>query len=126
MKKIVTKRSICELKKKVNLECIVSADIELQDRGDYSVGPSPFSDPNSEDPIFINKELNRFSCPASGCSGDVIEFVMRFHSLSFMEALKHLACIGGFELTYVEPTNSRFEPPAHPELEFRDGKGFAA
>ncbi len=103
----------------------MAEDVKLRDCGDYSVGVSPFSDPGSQDPIFLNKELNRFSCSACGRRGDVIEYVMLLYGLSFMSALKHLSEISGIELEYVGK-QKRSLPPPHPELNLRNAREVAA
>lgn len=105
------------LKRLVPIGPIVAMDCELSDRGEYSVGESPFGDPEDPKPIFVNPQLNRFRCAACEESGDVIAYVRRRHGLSFVDAVRYLADLVGYKLEGGKPKR-RITPPSHPELNF--------
>jgi len=80
--------------------------LQLKKLGKNFKGLCPFHDEKT--PSFIvNPEKQIFHCFGCGEHGDVIDFVMKLHSLSFKDALKHLGMKSG------EP------PKPNPEIERR-------
>jgi hypothetical protein len=79
---------IAKSKQSVDLVAIVEgAGVELKRQGKRHVGHCPFHD--DAHPSFVVFE-KRFYCFGCHEHGDVIDFVMRKHGLSFREALKQL------------------------------------
>lgn len=69
---------------------IVGETVELRRSGSRHVGLCPFHGENT--PSFsVNASGQYFHCFGCGESGDVFNYVMKYHSLSFPEALKMLA-----------------------------------
>jgi DNA primase len=67
---------------------VEAAGVELKQHGTRHVGLCPFH--NEKTPSFYIFNDNRFKCFGCGESGDVVDFAMKLHGLSFPDALKHL------------------------------------
>ena len=88
---------IVELKKSIDLVSLVeSSGVALTRSGTRHVGLCPFH--TEKTPSFFVFPGNKFHCFGCGEHGDCIDFVQKFHGLSFQEALKHLGIEQG-ELT---------------------------
>lgn len=69
---------------------VINEHVPLQKRGGRYLGLCPFH--GEKTPSFsVNQERGFFHCFGCKESGDVISFVMKYHSLSFLDALKELA-----------------------------------
>lgn len=76
---------------------LVSAYVTLRRQGRRYVGLCPFH--SEKTPSFtVDRERGLFYCFGCGAGGDVFEFVMRAHGLSFPEALRELARRAGVQL----------------------------
>ncbi len=68
---------------------VISDHVPLQKRGGRYLGLCPFH--SEKTPSFsVNQERGFFHCFGCKESGDVISFVMKYHSLPFLEAVKEL------------------------------------
>jgi DNA primase len=86
----VSREGIDEIKRRNDLaEVVTEHGIELKRRGRTLFGLCPFG---------VIREAGLFHCFGCGAGGDVIGFVVRFHQLSFPEALKRLADRASIEL----------------------------
>jgi DNA primase len=69
---------------------VINEHVPLQKRGGRYIGICPFH--SEKTPSFsVNQERGFFHCFGCKESGDVISFVMKYHSLTFVDALKELA-----------------------------------
>ena len=69
---------------------VINEHVPLQKRGGRYLGLCPFH--SEKTPSFsVNQDRGFFHCFGCKESGDVISFVMKYHSLSFLDALKELA-----------------------------------
>jgi DNA primase len=76
---------------------LVSAYVTLRKQGRRYVGLCPFH--SEKTPSFtVDRDRGLFYCFGCGAGGDVFEFVMRVHGLSFPEALRELARRAGVQL----------------------------
>ncbi|MBC2606094.1 CHC2 zinc finger domain-containing protein [Pelagicoccus albus] len=115
----ISKEKVAEVKRRVSLADIVAQDTDLFDRDGYFVGESPFSGKGNEGPIYVNTDLNRFSCQVTGERGDNIAYIMLRDDVSFLNAVRYLAKIGGIEVSGQSRRPARrLAPPAYPELNF--------
>ena len=79
--------------------------IELRQRGRSLWGLCPFHDDRT--PSFtVDPEKQRFKCFGCGAGGDVIDFTIKRHNLSFKDALKHLGITPG-KPPQVDPKEKR-------------------
>jgi DNA primase len=79
---------------------LVSEHVALRPKGREHVGLCPFHDDRSPSfAVVSHKGTPFYKCFACGVGGNAIDFVMNFHKMSFIEALKFLAARAGIELT---------------------------
>jgi DNA primase len=94
----VSREGIDEIKRRNDLaEVITEHGIELKRRGKTLFGLCPFHQEKTGS-FAVSREAGLFHCFGCGAGGDVIGFVVRFHQLSFPEALRRLADRAGLEL----------------------------
>jgi DNA primase len=104
----VTREGIDEIKRRNDLcEVVIEHGIELKKRGRSYFGLCPFH--QERNPSFaVSREAGLYHCFGCGAGGDVIGFLVRFHGVSFSEALRRLAARSGIRLdALMEP--ARFE-----------------
>ncbi len=76
---------------------VINEVVPLQNRAGRFLGLCPFH--SEKTPSFsVNKDRGFFHCFGCKESGDVIAFMMKYHNLSFVEALQDLAGRYGIEL----------------------------
>lgn len=79
-----------EIRTSVNLVDIISEHIDLKDMGKEHKGLCPFH--SEKTPSFhVSPEKGLFHCFGCGASGNLFGFIMRFHNLDFIEAVKYIA-----------------------------------
>ncbi len=94
----VSREGIDEIKRRNDLaEVVTEHGIELKRRGRTLFGLCPFHQEKTAS-FAVSREAGLFHCFGCGAGGDVIGFVVRFHQVSFPEALKRLADRAGLEL----------------------------
>ena len=82
-----------------DLVTLVGEHVALKPRGREHVGLCPFHEDRSPSMAVVTHKGNAFyKCFACGAAGNAIDFVMNFHKMEFVEALKHLASRAGIEL----------------------------
>lgn len=82
---------------------LVADHISLKPKGREYVGLCPFhNDRNPSMGVAPHKQI--FHCFVCGTGGGAIDFVMKFHGMSYGEALRYLADRAGIELTPWKPT----------------------
>ncbi|MBK5253067.1 MAG: DNA primase [Peptostreptococcaceae bacterium] len=81
---------IDELKSRINIVDVIGRVVSLTKTGSNFKGVCPFH--NEKTPSFIVSETKQiFTCFGCGAKGDAIEFVMKYYSLTFQEAIEKLA-----------------------------------
>ena len=104
---------INRLKQQIDIVDIIKNYVDLKKSGKNYMGLCPFH--QEKTPSFsVNPEKQFYHCFGCGAGGDVINFLMEIDSLSFQEAVKHLASSGGIEL----PDGSKVDKSA---LKVREG-----
>ncbi len=94
----VSREGINEIKRRNDLaEVVIEHGIELRKRGRTLFGICPFHQEKTAS-FAISREAGLFHCFGCGVGGDVIGFVVKFHQISFHEALERLATRTGIEL----------------------------
>jgi DNA primase len=82
-----------------DLVALVGEHVALKPRGREHVGLCPFHDDRTPSMAVVTHKGNAFyKCFACGAAGNAIDFVMNFHKMEFVEALRHLAGRAGIEL----------------------------
>ena len=79
-----------ELRRRVSLSSIIGKKVKLINRGNRMVGLCPFH--QEKTPSFhVRDDEGYYHCFGCGASGDAITFLREQDSLSFMDAIHHLA-----------------------------------
>ncbi|MBN2575235.1 MAG: hypothetical protein JXP73_11790 [Deltaproteobacteria bacterium] len=102
----VSREGIDEIKRRNDLcEVVLEHGIELKRRGRTYFGLCPFHQEKTSS-FAVSRESGLFHCFGCGVGGDVIGFIVRYHQISFREALDRLAARAGIALeTLVEPSS---------------------
>ncbi len=86
-----------EIKSRCNIVDVIGRHVVLKRAGNNYKGVCPFH--NEKTPSFVvseNKQI--FTCFGCGATGDVLEFVQRYHNLDFHGAIEKLADEYGLEV----------------------------
>ena len=94
----MSRTGIDEIKRRNDLaEVVTEHGIELKKRGRTLFGLCPFHQEKTAS-FNVSREAGLFHCFGCGAGGDVIGFVVRFHQVSFPEALRRLSARAGMPL----------------------------
>ncbi len=84
------------LLERVDIVSLIATQIELKSKGSNHLGLCPFH--NEKTPSFsVNSARQFYYCFGCGAKGDAIQFLMDFHSISFIDALKELCQRAGVQ-----------------------------
>jgi len=90
---------------RINIQDVVAEHVSLKRRGTRWVGLCPFH--SEKTPSFtVSPERGLFKCFGCGQGGDVFTFLQTRESLTFMEALRHLADRAGVDLRFSTHSHS--------------------
>jgi len=93
----ISEKAIREIAERVSILEVVSACMQLQKAGRNYKGLCPFH--ADKNPSFVvNPDRNTFHCFGCGVGGDVYGFYMKFHNVSFFDAVQELARQAGIRL----------------------------
>lgn len=111
-----------EIKEQIRMQSdiveIISEVVDLKKRGANYLGLCPFH--NEKTPSFTVSEDKRiFKCFGCGESGDTITFMMKYHGLSYPEALKELAKRLGIHIAEEEQTEEEKQRLSRKDLAFK-------
>jgi DNA primase catalytic core len=94
----ITRDGIDEIKRRNDLcEVVMEHGITLKRRGRSYFGLCPFHEEETGS-FAVSRESGLFHCFGCGAGGDVIGFIVRFHGVTFREALRRLAVRCGIDL----------------------------
>lgn len=83
-----------------DIVAVIGEHLSLRPKGREYVGLCPFHDDHKPSMNVVpHKQI--FCCFSCGAAGNVIDFVMKFHSMDFRQALEFLASRAGIELARV-------------------------
>lgn len=106
----ILSEDIAALRARVAIEDIIGERVTLRRSGGGLTGLCPFHDEGS--PSFsVSPSKGLYLCFGCGESGDVITYVQKTESLTFVEAVERLADKVGFPLRYADPDPSYTPPP---------------
>ncbi|MEM9752639.1 MAG: CHC2 zinc finger domain-containing protein [Planctomycetota bacterium] len=77
---------------------VVGEHVQLRAKGREFAAVCCFHD-DTKPSMYVSPQKQIFKCFACGAGGSVFDFVMKYHKLTFPEALKYLADRAGIELT---------------------------
>ena len=93
----ISNEVINEIRNKTDIVDIVSKYINLTKTGKNYIGVCPFHDDHSPS-MSVSPEKQIFTCFSCGATGNVFKFVMDYENISFVEAIKKIADIGGISV----------------------------
>ena len=112
---MLDKSLIDEISKKADIVTVVGSYLNLVKKGRMYLALCPFHD-DSNPSLQVNPERNTFHCWVDGHSGNAISFVMQYEHVTFVEAVKKVAEIIGFddprlhEKTYIKKIDDNLVP----------------
>ena len=93
----VSDNIIDEIKSRCNIVDVIGRHVALKKAGNNYKGVCPFH--NEKTPSFVVSDTKQiFTCFGCGATGDVLEFVQKFHNLDFHGAVEKLAEEYGIEI----------------------------
>ena len=94
-----------QLRARHRIEDVVAASgVDLRPAGRSLMGCCPFHDDHTAS-LSVGGVRDRFHCFGCGASGDVIDYVIRLHGLTFRDAVAHL------DTQHRSPVSSPVRPP---------------
>lgn len=94
--------AVQQIKDRLNIIDVVSAQVELHKAGRHFKGKCPFH--NEKSPSFhVSPERGTYHCFGCGVGGDIFSFVQAIDGVDFKEALKILAAKANVELVPESP-----------------------
>lgn len=93
----LSQEKITEIRNSVDIVEIISNYITLTPRGRNYFGVCPFHDDNHPS-LSVNREKKIYKCFSCGATGTVFKFIMDYENVSFMEAVKKVADMGGMHV----------------------------
>lgn len=97
---------INDIRSSVDIIDVVSKYVTLTQRGKNYFGVCPFHDDHSPS-MSVSKEKQIYTCFSCGATGNVFKFVMDYENISFVEAIKKIADIGGINVDIDYQENNR-------------------
>ena len=95
--KQLTPQEINEIKNSVDIVDIVSRYVSLTKTGKNYFGVCPFHE-DSDPSMSVSPDKQIFSCFSCHTTGNVFNFLMEYEHISFIEAVKMVASIGGIKV----------------------------
>ena len=102
----VSDELIEEIRQRSDIVEIIGESVKLKPQGKSYVGLCPFH-ADKKPSMNVNPHLGIFKCFSCGKGGNVITFLMDFHKMSFIEALRLLATRNGIVLPDEEQEEDR-------------------
>jgi len=108
----VPDNKIREIAERLSILDVISPVVSLQKSGKSYKGLCPFH-PDKNPSFVVNPERNTFYCFGCGAGGDIYSFFMKFHRMTFPQALEELARRAGLPLERKEGVLSSQERGKH-------------
>lgn len=109
----LSQEKLNEIRNSVNIVDVISQYVSLIPRGKNYFGICPFHDDNNPS-MSVNPTKQIYKCFSCGASGSVFQFIRDYENISFIEAVKKIAEIGGVKVDInskvkTKKNNSYFE-----------------
>ena len=99
---------INEIKNSVNIVDVISSYVSLRPEGKNFFGVCPFHD-DTNPSMSVSPDKQIYKCFSCGASGTVLNFVMDYENITFMEAVKKIAEIGGIKVDIGQTSKPKYE-----------------
>ena len=93
----LSQEKINEIRNSVNIVDVISSYIPLTPKGKNYFGICPFHDDNNPS-MSVSPSRQIYKCFSCGATGTVFKFIMDYENISFMEAVKKVADLGGISV----------------------------
>ncbi len=93
----ISQEKLNEIRNSVDIVDVISSYISLIPKGKNLFGICPFHDDNSPS-MSVSKDKQIYKCFSCGAKGNVFKFIEDYENISFIEAVKKCADLGGVEL----------------------------
>ncbi len=90
----LSQEKINEIRNSVNIVDVISSYIPLTPKGKNYFGVCPFHD-DTNPSMSVSPSRQIYKCFSCGATGTVFKFIMDYENISFMEAVKKVADLGG-------------------------------
>ena len=90
----LSQEKINEIRNSVNIVDVISSYIPLTPKGKNFFGVCPFHD-DTNPSMSVSPSRQIYKCFSCGATGTVFKFIMDYENISFMEAVKKVADLGG-------------------------------
>ena len=105
----IDEKDINEIRSRADIVSVISRYIPVQKSGKSFRAVCPFH--NDHDPsLNISPEKQIYKCFVCGEAGNVFTFVQNYEKISFVEAVKEVADIVGYHLTYDATAKKEIDP----------------
>lgn len=92
---------IIDLVSRTNIIDIIGHRIKIKKRGNNHFGCCPFH--NEKTPSFsVSEKKQIYYCFGCGATGSVIDFIMAYDRLSFLETMEELASMQGIQIPFID------------------------
>ena len=108
----LSQEKINEIRNSVNIVDVISSYIPLTPRGKNFFGVCPFHD-DTNPSMSVSPSRQIYKCFSCGATGTVFKFIMDYENISFMEAVKKVADIGGIKVDIGKVAKKRTYPELH-------------
>ena len=89
---------INEIRNSVNIVDVISSYIPLTPKGKNYFGVCPFHD-DTNPSMSVSTTRQIYKCFSCGATGTVFKFIMDYENISFIQAVKKVADIGGIKIS---------------------------
>jgi DNA primase len=114
---LATNSDIDRVRDAADLVALIGEHIPLRPKGREHIGLCPFHDDHAPSLTVVTHKGNAFyKCHSCGASGDVFNFVMDYHKMTFPEALRYLAERTGIALSASPRRPAETDGPSHADL----------
>lgn len=101
---------INEIRNSVNIVDVISSYISLTPKGKNYFGVCPFhDDTNPSMSVSVSKQI--YKCFSCGATGNAFKFIMDYENVSFIEAVKKIADIGGIKVDINQKSKKQIKSP---------------
>ena len=91
---MLSQEKIAEIRNSVNIVDVISSYMPLTPKGKNYFGVCPFHD-DTNPSMSVSPSRQIYKCFSCGATGTVFKFIMDYENISFMEAVKKVADLGG-------------------------------
>lgn len=86
-----------EIRTSVDIVDVVSSYVNLTARGKNYFGVCPFHD-DKHPSMCVSKEKQIYTCFVCGATGNVFQFIKEYENISFVQAVRKVAILGGIDV----------------------------